>query len=671
MARIPAYLFERLLFEAPQLDEIERFTQDGSVGREVWLACAADTQRRHRLLLTPVTGLRGVKLAAALHGALQRHGVAFQTENREGVVPLDSYVIATVGIHELFHVVLPLTTWWHDHKLDELLSLDATQIKETLIDAMCEWLQHADRGHERGGTHGGVDAMPALMRKAAPVLAAVGIFEAAHQGDLDLPRRRVGNPFAWLEKRLDKVAAAATRLFIQPAVAEQDVVQRVVPLRFGSTQYSVERKALIHRAFLDRPAQLAEGEGLSTIKADAATRLFEIRCKSLTWAVIDSGIDSNHPAFVDSNGVPDENGFKPSRVRAAYDFSRFDLVRNFNLTHGEPGSDRRNDELRRAFDALLKIPGHEYTAQYEQTAMVNLAEIARQLSAELEPDWALIEPLIRLPRTDGAELASDHGTLVAGVLGADWHRGDSSPIYGVCPDISIIDLRILSRDVKSTESAVIAALEFVRYLNRREFNQELVVHGVNVSLSIPYDPKRYGCGATPVCTAADRLSNSGVVVVVAAGNRGWSGVYSEDRALSSAEASNNLFQFCSITDPGNAHEVITVGATHRLKPHLHGVSYFSSRGPTGDGRIKPDVVAPGEKILGPVRGAATAERDGTSFSAPFVSGAAAMLMARHPELMGNPRRVKQIICETATDLGRERYFQGHGLVDVLRAIQSI
>jgi serine protease AprX len=46
-------------------------------------------------------------------------------------------------------------------------------------------------------------------------------------------------------------------------------------------------------------------------------------------------------------------------------------------------------------------------------------------------------------------------------------------------------------------------------------------------------------------------------------------------------------------------------------------------------------------------------------------------MARHKELIGNPRRIKDILCRTATDLGRERSFQGAGLVDVLRALQSV
>jgi hypothetical protein len=58
-------------------------------------------------------------------------------------------------------------------------------------------------------------------------------------------------------------------------------------------------------------------------------------------------------------------------------------------------------------------------------------------------------------------------------------------------------------------------------------------------------------------------------------------------------------------------------------------------------------------------------------AAPHVSGAAALLMAKHRELIGQPENVKKILCESATDLGRERYFQGYGMLDVLRAIQSV
>jgi serine protease AprX len=85
----------------------------------------------------------------------------------------------------------------------------------------------------------------------------------------------------------------------------------------------------------------------------------------------------------------------------------------------------------------------------------------------------------------------------------------------------------------------------------------------------------------------DRLVQSGVVV--AAGNTG----YGEQEARARV---TNTGLTLTINDPGNADRAITVGATHRDSPHTFGVSYFSSKGPTGDGRLKPDLVAPGERI---------------------------------------------------------------------------
>ena len=71
----------------------------------------------------------------------------------------------------------------------------------------------------------------------------------------------------------------------------------------------------------NRPARPALWRSRNTIKADAATLLFDLHCAGLCWAVIDSGIDAAHPAFAarGADGVPVAGA---SRVRATYDFTR-------------------------------------------------------------------------------------------------------------------------------------------------------------------------------------------------------------------------------------------------------------------------------------------------------------------------------------------------------------
>jgi subtilisin family serine protease len=285
-------------------------------------------------------------------------------------------------------------------------------------------------------------------------------------------------------------------------------------------------------------------------------------------------------------------------------------------------------------------------------------------------DWTGALPYLEMPVPNQTQVAGSvapnlayrvpddpHGTHVAGVLGGHWpDRG----LRGICPTIRLYDFRVLDGAGQGSEFAIVMALQAIRHINDQA--GRLVIAGVNLSLSVPHDVATHSCGWTPVCIECDRLMRTGVVVVAAAGNTGFTG---------GVRTTGADYHVVSISDPGNTDSILTVGSTHRSDPHRHGVSYFSSRGPTADGRLKPDVLAPGEDIDGPVPGGGISAMHGTSQAAAHVSGAAAMLIARHRELLGRPDRVKQILCSTATDLGRDRSFQGYGLVDVLRAMQSV
>ncbi len=284
-----------------------------------------------------------------------------------------------------------------------------------------------------------------------------------------------------------------------------------------------------------------------------------------------------------------------------------------------------------------------------------------------------------------------HGTHVAGIIAGELESTSPTPpiaivrerdvtgkisyqadttvgsVMAMAPECKLVSFKVLDKDGQGPISNVIAALDKIQEING--FGREIVIHGVNLSVGYDFDAEWFACGQSPVCVEVNRMVKSGVCVVIAAGNTG------QGFAL-------------SINDPGNAEEAITVGATHRDMPHTYGVSYFSSKGPTGDGRRKPDLLAPGERIVscgaGPdlntykanagVAGAGGAyyiERSGTSQATPHVSGVIAGLLSVRSEFIGRPQDIKKLLMDNATDLGRDGSAQGRGLVDMLRTIQAI
>jgi serine protease AprX len=285
-----------------------------------------------------------------------------------------------------------------------------------------------------------------------------------------------------------------------------------------------------------------------------------------------------------------------------------------------------------------------------------------------------------------------HGTHVAGIIAGEWNGSDlplaatrvrdegthrisyvGSPlrgsVRGVAPKCKIVSMRVLDAMGTGYTSRIISALEDVLACN--DFGRNIRIHGVNLSVGYSFNPDWEACGATPVCAAVDRLVASGVVVVVAAGNSG-------DVLLASAQGGQRQTgSGISINDPGNAERAITVGSCYKKAPHTLGIAASSSKGPTGDGRPKPDLVAPGERVLScaaAVRVAAAActppisyiEDSGTSMAAPHVSGAAAAYLSARTEFVGRPDDIKSLMMSSATNLRRDPSFQGAGLIDVFR-----
>ncbi len=660
--RVERDWLRKLVFEMPDRnkrdkrdDATKRFTQDSPILPEVWLSGGVeycrDENARVDLLLTPHREQTAGLLARAILNGLD---LAFTTLEHAATGgdarPLNRYddspltkptwtvsvnqttVAASLTFKELITCVLPLSPWWKRNVIDPEEQPDKKETKRDVQQREDElaWMARlvgvialcAQRPTGPRATRIAQDDDPWVATQPANRAEGATIADykefcaivADEEAQWALFRQWMNEARKWHALIIKKRGAAA----------------------LGTPLWSIA---------LNRQSLVAIRRSVPATKSDAARRVFDIKCHDLAWAVVDSGIDARHAAFrvTDTDGA---NAPAKSRVKATYDFTR----------------------LRQ----LLSLDSHPTTGPAAPIANVDLEEsdrrfkdLRRRLRSGQSLDWALLEPLVELPMTDLTAAGGyrppvhDHGTHVAGIIGA---CDEGEEYYGVCRDIGLYDFRVLDDNGRGEEFSIIAALQFIRYLNARA--DQPIIHGVNLSLSLLHDVENFACGRTPICDECDRLVASGVVVVAAAGNRGYERVLTSGGEL-------EAYRAISITDPGNAESVITVGSTHRYEPHTYGVSYFSSRGPTGDGRIKPDLLGPGERVYSTVPNDAYGAKDGTSMAAPHVSGVAALLMARHREFVGQPVRVKKILCGTAPDLGRERYFQGAGMIDALRALQSV
>jgi serine protease AprX len=602
--RVSQLQFEALIFKT--YSKSHRYTQDSPVYPDVWLDYFNNSSNiqnfRADLILIPHRQSSASELFQILQQNLEKR--SSKSSSADWLLASNGETVAaSLTLDELLSVALPLTNWWQNYLWKDGVST-ADQV----------WLQEL------------VGAIY-YENDNSETLESSDFLKGLQQAFLE---------FYSISKRRSK---------------DNPIVL-----------WSVSR---------NRMATVSIEKSVPTTKADSGRRLFDIDGSDITWAVLDTGIDARHRAFLKINpqtstfyensfGQKNDSHSNHTRIVATYDFSRFrEILADIN-------SSRQRGKRGRNILAALFTSDKEDKKLDEMKIEEFISEIERDLKHGRMLDWSILSALLRIPHNASQYVppVHPHGTHVAGILGANLSgSGVSKPLVGMCPKINLYDIRVLGEDGKGSEFNILAAIQFIRWMNSQR--DGIVIHGVNLSLSLHHEVASYACGQTPVCDACERLVAEGTIVVAAAGNLG------QTMYLDKSGQHSQGFRIVNITDPGNADNVITVGATHRDRPHSYGVSYFSSKGPTGDGRIKPDIVAPGEKIVSTSIDNTHERMDGTSMAAPHVSGAAALLIAKHKELIGKPKRVKEILCKTATDLGREKYFQGCGMVDVLRAIQYV
>jgi subtilisin family serine protease len=387
-----------------------------------------------------------------------------------------------------------------------------------------------------------------------------------------------------------------------------------------------------------------------TVKADAAWRSYDARGAGIVWAVIDSGIAGDHHHFSNLELHGEAQGQTLPAGRTS------NLHRDFGYLVSLPGERPADQPVKEGGAPLLDENGHG----------THVAGIIAGSSVGRDAQGEPVELQVASSKDPGG-----NGSYIA--------RRHVGTLSGMASECELVSLKVMRRTPQGTwrtsSSAVIAALNYLR----TEVNLDpkvLRVHGVNMSLGCEWKPEDYAAGQSPLCQALNQLVASGVVVVVSAGNFG--------ARTATGDTMNTSAVMGSVTEPAHAEDCIAVGSTHRDAPHAFGVTWTSSKGPTLDGRMKPDVVAPGEWItsvaVGEVfRNAGLADNDrpgyaelsGTSMAAPHVSGVIAAFLSARPEFIGRPHQVKRMLIGSATDLGRERYAQGAGLVDLMRMLANI
>ncbi len=237
-----------------------------------------------------------------------------------------------------------------------------------------------------------------------------------------------------------------------------------------------------------------------------------------------------------------------------------------------------------------------------------------------------------------------HGSHICGIIGGNGRMSDGQ-YAGMAPGCNLVAVKVLDRKGNGYTRDVLAGIDWL--LDRKD---RLGIRIVNISVGS--GGKKRITEDSELVRGVDRAWDAGLVVVVAAGNNGPGRM--------------------SVTTPGISRKVITVGCSDDHREILVGgrrMVDYSGRGPTAACICKPDLVAPGSRVvscggrsLGGGGNGRYAMKSGTSMSTPIVSGAIALLLEKYPDM--TPRDVKIRLMNTCRDLGLPKNQQGWGLLDV-------
>jgi hypothetical protein len=248
--------------------------------------------------------------------------------------------------------------------------------------------------------------------------------------------------------------------------------------------------------------------------------------------------------------------------------------------------------------------------------------------------------------------AWDHGTRTWSLLAAEL----PGTLVGVAPKASYLLAKTedVVGEATTEEDNWVAALEWADSLGADVVSSSLG-YG-RFADGTGYSPDQLNGDVAITTIAADLAAERGIAVVVSAGNCGRT---SPPDQYCVAQG------FRSVTTPADGDSVLAAGAEDSLGT----VATFSSRGPTADGRMKPDLMAPGVAVLvaNPSSFALAAVRqDGTSFAAPLLAGAVALY--RQANATHGPMDAIEALKRTGDNAAAPDSTRGWGRPDAAAAV---